>query len=1791
MNISGGSDALFSYTVASGAGSATVNIADNDYAGNSNVVLITKVSDAIEGGTNGQYRISLQPGVTASEDVVITFNLSGSAVRPADYSILGLSGSNIVIPAGANEVFIDVDAGNDGVIEGPESVILTLTSAASASYPFTVDPSGSSATVMIIDANAASSTPLQVITGTNASEPSNNGTFTVKLAGVATSAWPVTVGYRLSGTATAGVDYQGIGTITIPANTNSVTVTLDVLDDQIIEATETMTFTLLSGSATDGGGNAFIFPPDPANDSVTVNIADNDAASANQVLKVVKTTDAAEPNTHGNYTVSLPTGYTSSANITLNYSMTGTATRNTDYTVFTITLPAYTNSITIPLNVTDDKIIENAETAILNLNGGTDGNSFTYTADAAANTAELTISDDDNTAANNVLRVTSTGDGAEPNTDGSFLISLPAGITSSEDITVNFTTAGSAANGADYADPGTTVVIQAGQNGVSVPVDVIDDQIIENNETVVLTTTGGSSTSFTFTPATGNATATVNIADNDTTAANLTLTIAKAADAAEPSTAGAFTVSLPVNVTASEPITVNYTVAGTATSGGDYVILSGSVILPAGDNSVAIPVTVNDDQIIEGTETVVATLTGGTSASFTLTAGSTGNTATVEIADDDNTAANQVLTATKAADGAEPGTGGAFSISLPSGITAKEPITVNYTIGGTATAGSDYGTLSGTTVIQAGQNAVTIPVNVLDDLVIENVETVVMTLTNGASTSFTYTVNGGPATVNIADNDNTPANTTLTLVRTMDAAEPGTNGQFLVGLPAGVTAVENITVNYTIAGSAANGTDYAILTSSVVIPAGSNSAAISVIVTDDRIIETTETVDVTLTGGTSTSFTFTSNANAVVTITDNDNTPANTELSIVKTADAAEPGTNGAFLISLPTGVLVAEDVTVNYTVAGTASGGDYVLLSGTAIIQAGQPSVSVPVTVKDDQVIEVTETVIASLTGGTSTSFAFTGAASATVDITDNESSTPANMILTVTKGADGAEPGTNGNFVISLPTGITSSEEILVNYTISGTASAGDDYTPLSGWVSIPAGQNSAGVTVDVLDDQILENTETVVMTLTTGSSSSFTYTAGGDATVNITNEDNTPANMGLRVIKVRDGAEPGTGGTFSILLPNGITSSEDIEVTYTIAGSATAGADYATLSGTATILAGQNSVDVAVNVLDDLIIEPVETVVLTLTGGSSTSFTFTGTGNATVNITDDEGTPANLVLNVANSGDAAEPGTNGNFTISLPGGITSSEDVTVNYTIGGTATGGTDYSALNGSVIIPAGQNSVNVLVTVTDDQLIEGDETIILTITGGTATGLTFTPGANASATMNLVDDDNSNLNLVVNASTPDAAEPATAGAFTISLESGKIPVEDITVTYTIAGTAIAGTDYSTLTGTVVIPAGRTSVNVPVSVQDDDLIEPAETVILTLAGGTSSGITYTVGTADNATVNIADDDNTNLNLVVAASTPNATEPGVNGAFTISLASGKRTQEALTIQYVIGGSATPDADYTAISGTITIPAGASSVVVPVTVLDDNEVEQPETVQFTITGGTSTSYTFTPGAQANATVTITDIEAGDLVVTKVLVSPAVGPYRMGQNLTYRITVRNASNRAITDIRAEDRLPAQLDVPSHTSAERGQVTVTPATKLVEWNIGDLAAGASVQMTLTSRIIEGGPLVNEASAYSTTQPDADSSNNIAAASTAVEGSDLAFPNVITPNGDGRNERFVIGGLEKYPGSRIQIFNRWGGQVFRSNDYRNDWNGSDLTESTYYYILEVNKPGGIKTYKGWVTILR
>jgi gliding motility-associated-like protein len=90
----------------------------------------------------------------------------------------------------------------------------------------------------------------------------------------------------------------------------------------------------------------------------------------------------------------------------------------------------------------------------------------------------------------------------------------------------------------------------------------------------------------------------------------------------------------------------------------------------------------------------------------------------------------------------------------------------------------------------------------------------------------------------------------------------------------------------------------------------------------------------------------------------------------------------------------------------------------------------------------------------------------------------------------------------------------------------------------------------------------------------------------------------------------------------------------------------------------------------------------------------------------------------------------------------------------------------------------------------------------------------------------------------------------------------------------------------------------------------------------------------------------------------------------------------------------------------------------------------------------------------------------------------------------------------------------------------------------------------------------------------------------------ILGTDLVFiPNAISPNGDGKNDKFVIIGLQNYPGTELIIFNRWQNEVYHSRDYRNDWAGQGLNTGTYYYLLRLRTTSGIKPYSGWIELVR
>lgn len=85
--------------------------------------------------------------------------------------------------------------------------------------------------------------------------------------------------------------------------------------------------------------------------------------------------------------------------------------------------------------------------------------------------------------------------------------------------------------------------------------------------------------------------------------------------------------------------------------------------------------------------------------------------------------------------------------------------------------------------------------------------------------------------------------------------------------------------------------------------------------------------------------------------------------------------------------------------------------------------------------------------------------------------------------------------------------------------------------------------------------------------------------------------------------------------------------------------------------------------------------------------------------------------------------------------------------------------------------------------------------------------------------------------------------------------------------------------------------------------------------------------------------------------------------------------------------------------------------------------------------------------------------------------------------------------------------------------------------------------------------------------------------------------DIKIPNVITPNGDGINDCFVIKGIENYRDNILFIYNSNGKEVYRTTHYQNEFCPLDFNQGAYFYILKLNYEGKHREFKGSLTILR
>lgn len=780
-------------------------------------------------------------------------------------------------------------------------------------------------------------------------------------------------------------------------------------------------------------------------------------------------------------------------------------------------------------------------------------------------------------------------------------------------------------------------------------------------------------------------------------------------------------------------LTVSYTISGTATKGVDYREIPQSVTIPEGKDSVFIEVVPIDDQIVEPVETVVLTLNQAATYAFDVnSAGIMMSRAVVSIYDNDGNKPPKVAIA-------EPKEGDVFQLptqitiraeaSDEDGFVQKVGFFANNTLLGYVynnnTVNQNVFTF---TWLNPFAGEVKIKARAVDNLGAESDSAEIgITIKQQAperDVVSVYVIDGEAEEIPpVPPGMGMPQRINFGIVRFWR------NGP--INFP--------LYVNYSVAGTAENGVDYEKLSGSIVIPEGLRYADLEIVPIYDDIKEETETVvikveppvciaiyppppDCYIVGDPN---------EAVVKILDSQTTTPNTPPTVVMTSPK-----DGSVFTAPANIVLTAEANDVDGFVKTLEFwANDTRLVTITNHPESMRPAFPYYWVWRNVKEGEYTLTAKAKDNRGAET-------VSEPVKIIVKAPSEPLPIVTITATDPEAAElPSTvdafNPGIFTVRRTGSLDSP-LTVYYKLSGTAQNGVDYKELTGTVVIPAGMAYADIEVVPIDDDLAEGTETVVATLTLPEIIITIYPPPpppykigepNRATVYIKDNEPEPENKPpvVKLVKPDDGITLIAPATIGICAeaydPDGFISKIEYyegdrkigEVIPSLINSTVnrycfewRGVGVGNYSLTAVAIdnrgATTRSTPVSVKVVEGLV-ETIPVVNIGVTDGFAAETPTT----PIIVYTNFSTTVAGAFEVITERIPAVNTAT---FIIKRSG--PTNEDLTVHYSIRGTASNGVDYLKLPGVAVIPKGSRSVNITVIPIDDSVPEPRETVVLTL---------------------------------------------------------------------------------------------------------------------------------------------------------------------------------------------------------------------------------------------------------------------------------------------------------------------------------------------------------------------------------------------------------------------------------------------------------------------------------------------
>ncbi|WP_430815424.1 putative Ig domain-containing protein [Carboxylicivirga sp. RSCT41] len=550
---------------------------------------------------------------------------------------------------------------------------------------------------------------LTITQSANGAEGGTNGSFRINLSRQLVDATNITVSTS-NNSAVEGDDFT-IGTIQIPPNTSFVDVPVEIIDDDLVETDETVTITLNTSDNVD----AIIASPD----NVSITIADNDGFIS---ISDDLTMNGEEGGNNGSFTITSSRQFPVATNITV-LTSNNSAVIDNDFTIGTITLDANTSSVVVPVTVIDDDLAENTEDVTITLDAVT-GNSNAHIAVSDISTT-LAIADNDIPDLNITGGPFTITEGSSGNIFSVGLSAQPQNNVVVDISCVNpdisFTPATITFTNADWAD-----------KEISFSAAGDSDLLSETDPINISVNDAGSDDLF------DGLSETIGLTVTDTDAAGIVIT-GGPLTADEGSTGNTFSVALAAQPASNVVIDISSVNTDIDFSPSSLTFTSSSW----GDQEVSFTANEDDDLIDELDPIIVAVNNARSDDEFD------DQSSVINLTINDNDIAELSIAGTTAAE--EDATSGLFTITASQATLGETEISLN--ISGSAIMGTDYEAINSTLTMPDGSNALTIPINLIPDNLVEGLENVRIEMLSVNNDKSGISVSEATASINILDND------------------------------------------------------------------------------------------------------------------------------------------------------------------------------------------------------------------------------------------------------------------------------------------------------------------------------------------------------------------------------------------------------------------------------------------------------------------------------------------------------------------------------------------------------------------------------------------------------------------------------------------------------------------------------------------------------------------------------------------------------------------------------------------------------------------------------------------------------------------------------------------------------------------------------------------------------------------------------------------------------------------------------------------------------------------------------